>query len=60
MFQYFQWHLGFYAWQFTPTYRGFESHYGYLMGHGDYFDHMTECGPVRQISLVIKCILHLP
>ncbi|XP_052277108.1 arylsulfatase J-like isoform X3 [Dreissena polymorpha] len=40
-----KWHLGFYAEEFTPLFRGFETHYGYLLGHGDYFDHMAECTP---------------
>ncbi|WAR04166.1 ARSB-like protein [Mya arenaria] len=44
-----KWHLGFYAEEFTPLYRGFESHFGYLLGHGDYFDHMAECTPVRYV-----------
>ena len=33
-------------------FRGFESHYGYLMGHGDYFDHTTQCS-VRSGSVVL-------
>ncbi|XP_012270493.1 arylsulfatase B [Orussus abietinus] len=34
-----KWHLGFYKKEYTPTYRGFESHLGYWTGHQDYFDH---------------------
>lgn len=34
-----KWHLGFYKREYTPTYRGFESHVGYWTGHQDYFDH---------------------
>ncbi|KAH0535787.1 arylsulfatase B [Cotesia glomerata] len=34
-----KWHLGHYMRNYTPTYRGFESHLGYWTGHQDYFDH---------------------
>ncbi|CAG2102209.1 unnamed protein product, partial [Medioppia subpectinata] len=34
-----KWHLGFYRHEFTPVYRGFDSHVGYWSGSGDYFDH---------------------
>ncbi|XP_001606377.2 arylsulfatase B isoform X1 [Nasonia vitripennis] len=34
-----KWHLGFYTKEYTPTYRGFESHLGYWTGHQDYYDH---------------------
>lgn len=34
-----KWHLGFYKKEYTPTYRGFETHTGYWTGHQDYFDH---------------------
>ncbi|XP_047351352.1 arylsulfatase J isoform X2 [Vespa velutina] len=34
-----KWHLGFYKKEYTPTYRGFNSHVGYWSGHQDYFDH---------------------
>ena len=37
-----KWHLGFYAKEFTPTYRGFDSFYGYYNGKGDYWDHSDE------------------
>ena len=39
---FFQWHLGFFAKQYTPTYRGFKSHFGYWLGAGDYWDHTAE------------------
>eukprot|EP01121_Diplochlamys_sp_Union-15-3_P009056 TRINITY_DN2445_c0_g1_i1.p1 TRINITY_DN2445_c0_g1~~TRINITY_DN2445_c0_g1_i1.p1 ORF type:complete len:443 (-),score=61.04 TRINITY_DN2445_c0_g1_i1:83-1411(-) len=32
-----KWHLGSYAWEFTPTYRGFDSFYGYYTSHEDYY-----------------------
>jgi arylsulfatase A-like enzyme len=34
-----QWHLGYYKWAFTPTYRGFDSYFGYYEGLEDYFRH---------------------
>ncbi|XP_070575005.1 arylsulfatase J-like [Ptychodera flava] len=36
-----KWHLGFFAWQYTPTFRGFDSFFGYYNGKEDYYDHMT-------------------
>ena len=34
-----KWHLGFYKWEYTPTFRGFEQFYGYYTGGEDYFTH---------------------
>ncbi|XP_075245617.1 arylsulfatase J-like isoform X2 [Convolutriloba macropyga] len=34
-----KWHLGFFHKNYTPTYRGFKSFYGFYQGHNDYFDH---------------------
>jgi len=34
-----QWHLGFFTEDYTPTHRGFDSHYGFFSGSEDYFDH---------------------
>jgi len=36
-----QWHLGMYAWDYTPTYRGFDSFFGYYTGAEGYVDHVN-------------------
>ena len=37
-----KWHLGFYEWPYTPTYRGFDSFYGFYTGAEDHFDHTRQ------------------
>ncbi|KAL4228922.1 hypothetical protein ACF0H5_011963 [Mactra antiquata] len=37
-----KWHLGMFAEEYLPTFRGFESHYGYYQGAEGYFDHTYE------------------
>ena len=39
-----QWQLGFFAKEFTPTYRGFDSFYGFWTSGQDYFSHVTYDG----------------
>ena len=34
-----KWHMGFYKWAMTPTFRGFDSFVGFYSGGEDYFTH---------------------
>jgi len=37
-----KWHLGMFKWEYTPLYRGFQSHLGYYQGCEDYYEHTYE------------------
>ena len=39
-----KWHLGFYKWAMTPTFRGFESFVGFYSGGEGYFSHESSGG----------------
>ena len=34
-----KWHLGYNKWEYTPTYRGFDTFYGYYNGAEDHYSH---------------------
>ena len=39
-----KWHMGFYKWAYTPTFRGFKSYLGYFNGVEDYYNHKASYG----------------
>jgi len=39
-----KWHVGFYKWSLTPTFRGFSEFYGFYSGGEDYFTHKNGDG----------------
>jgi arylsulfatase A-like enzyme len=49
-----KWHLGYYKEEFTPTYRGFDSHLGYFNGFTSYYDHIAQ----ENVSIVSLLLLH--
>ena len=40
-----KWHLGFNKWAYTPTYRGFDSFYGYYNAAEDHYTHTVNREP---------------
>ncbi|CAG0897709.1 unnamed protein product, partial [Cyprideis torosa] len=45
-----KWHLGFYRKEFTPEFRGFDSHFGYWSGVVSYWEHTTTPSGFMQAS----------
>lgn len=52
-----KWHLGFFKHEYTPTYRGFDSFYGYYNGFQDYYDHFVKATVSRSdLFLYVKIL----
>lgn len=49
-----KWHLGFYKKDYTPTYRGFDSHFGYWQGMQDYYDHTVHATVSNKTKFINK------
>lgn len=49
-----KWHLGYYEWNYTPTFRGFDYFMGYYGGAENYFTHTRDsdyCPPNGAIDI---------
>ncbi|KAL1116090.1 hypothetical protein AAG570_005585 [Ranatra chinensis] len=46
-----KWHLGYYRKEYTPTYRGFKTHYGFWNGYQDYFSHIVQFAPFEGFDM---------
>ena len=49
-----KWDLGMHKWAYTPTYRGFDSFYGYYDAVEDYYSHYTEVAPIINSSVGVQ------
>lgn len=43
-----KWHVGHATEAFTPTFRGFDSHYGFWLAEQDYYEHASADGVCRK------------
>ena len=49
-----KWHLGYHQSQYTPTMRGFHSHFGYWNGYVGYFDYKVDQGVSFMPKISVK------
>jgi arylsulfatase A-like enzyme len=47
-----KWHLGFFKKAYTPTARGFTSHFGFWNGYQDYYSHTVQASVSRSMPAV--------
>ena len=52
-----KWHQGFYAPQYLPTSRGFDSYLGFLSGCEDHLNQLNCCGPCNQTKYRVVLLL---
>nr|ATE50184.1 glucosinolate sulfatase 5 [Psylliodes chrysocephala] len=45
-----KWNLGFFKKEYTPTFRGFDTHYGFWQGFHDYYTHMNKASWSTEIG----------
>ncbi|KAK0065509.1 arylsulfatase B, partial [Biomphalaria pfeifferi] len=48
-----KWHLGFCKWECTPTFRGFDTYYGYYNADEDYYSKITDKGIDFRINTTV-------
>jgi len=53
-----KWHVGFSAWKYTPTFRGFDSFTGFYSGVEDYFTHIISGGYDMRHDVGANCGLN--
>ena len=54
-----RWHQGFYAPQYLPTSRGFDSYLGFLSGCEDHLNQLNCCGPCNQTKYGVGKVVDL-
>ena len=55
-----KWHLGFHCADYTPTRRGFDSHFGYWGGMEDYYNHFSPGDTEATVCISKVNLTYLP